>query len=759
MAGRPHIVGYAQPWSLCAGEHVEVMLSCDSPLEAEASLIRLGSGEVDGAASEDAVLDLGAIRIAPQPTRLGSCVIVPVEQQSFEKGSFVAAALCMPTRIGARQALIAQADESSRWWLGLDEHGRASAEIEVRDGTSSPLCACHVEDPLVAGAWYLVAAGFDPEGDLSVRVRPLPRSASWQVEFTNAVLGGDASVQSPSALSGLVRGRLVIGAAPRGDDTWGDVFDGKIERPTLLSGPLDEEAMSLLESDEVARERVLARWQLGVPPHADEFHPTRNAGSGLERTLEMESTIVRCFGTAACEGQSRNSPLRAVTGHTWDGNEIDFRLVPDQYAAMHFHSDDLDDSGWEPTVAFDLPLTLRSGVYGLRVEAIGRPIERVPFFVRATERASDLLFLVPTASYLAYANDHPVSDGAFSEATAASTPVLYEDDLLLHEHREWGLSMYDSHLDGSGVAVSSYRRPLINMRATHRYHVGPWQLAADLSLLSWLGEADFPFDVATDGDLDQEGRSLLSDYRVLLTGTHPEYFSSGMLDAVEDWVRTGGRLVYIGANGFYWRVAFDRDRPWVMELRRGHAGSRAWESSPGEDRLMFTGEAGGLWRHFGRPPQKLTGVGYAAQGFDASGWYRRLPASNDRRAAWIFEGVADETFGTRGRIGGGAVGQELDRCDSSLGSPSDALVLATSEGLTEGYQRCVEEVPFTLPGLSALVDPDVRSDLVYHVKPGGGAVFATGSIAWAGALGVDEGVDRITRNVLTRFLDETPLEW
>ena len=49
--------------------------------------------------------------------------------------------------------------------------------------------------------------------------------------------------------------------------------------------------------------------------------------------------------------------------------------------------------------------------------------------------------------------------------------------------------------------------------------------------------------------------------------------------AVESYLAAGGRLAYLGANGFYWRVAFDPDRPWVMELRRGQAGSRAWESA------------------------------------------------------------------------------------------------------------------------------------------------------------------------------------
>ncbi len=58
-------------------------------------------------------------------------------------------------------------------------------------------------------------------------------------------------------------------------------------------------------------------------------------------------------------------------------------------------------------------------------------------------------------------------------------------------------------------------------------------------------------------------------------------------------------------------------------------------------------------------------------------------------------------------------------------------------------------------------DPDVRADLVLFARPGGGAVFATGSIAWAGALahqGYDNAVARITENVLRRFLDPAPLE-
>ena len=49
--------------------------------------------------------------------------------------------------------------------------------------------------------------------------------------------------------------------------------------------------------------------------------------------------------------------------------------------------------------------------------------------------------------------------------------------------------------------------------------------------------------------------------------------------------------------------------------------------------------------------------------------------------------------------------------------------------------------------------------MVFYETPGGGAVFSTSSIAWAGALShneYDNNVSTITRNVVERFLDPEP---
>ena len=90
-----------------------------------------------------------------------------------------------------------------------------------------------------------------------------------------------------------------------------------------------------------------------------------------------------------------------------------------------------------------------------------------------------------------------------------------------------------------------------------------------------------------------------------------------MLDATEDFVAGGGRLIYMGGNGYYWNVDFCQDEPWCMEARKLDSGMRAWNAKPGEHYMQTTGQKGGLWKNLGRPPQKALGVGFISQGFES----------------------------------------------------------------------------------------------------------------------------------------------
>ena len=68
-------------------------------------------------------------------------------------------------------------------------------------------------------------------------------------------------------------------------------------------------------------------------------------------------------------------------------------------------------------------------------------------------------------------------------------------------------------------------------------------------------------------------------------------------------------------------------------------------------------------------------------------------------------------------------------------------------------------MPCLHPAMSGDENPEVRADMVFFEGPRGGAVFSTGSIAWAPSLcprNADNNVSRITENVLRRFLDAEP---
>ena len=288
----------------------------------------------------------------------------------------------------------------------------------------------------------------------------------------------------------------------------------------------------------------------------------------------------------------------------------------------------------------------------------------------------------------------------------------------------------------------------------------PYEFGCDLYLVDWLDEKGYEYDVADDEDIHREGLDLLSNYRVVITGTHPEYWSDPGLNALESYMHEGGRIMYMGGNGFYWVTSYDPERPHIIEVRR-RRGSQMWEAKPGEYYHSTTGERGSLWKFRDRSPHKLLGVGYTAEGFDYGRPYHRAPGSFDPRAAFIFEGIGDdEIIGDFGLMLNGAAGYEFDRADISFGTPQHALVLAIASNFSENYTHCIEEVIIMDSMQTGTTNPLVRAEMVYFETPNGGAVFSTASISYCGSLShnnYDNNVSKITDNVLKRFISEEPI--
>ena len=717
----PRVIGYADPLSVAPGEPIRFMVgTLDGPRRYRAEVVRLVCGDTGPGGPGLKTVRLptsieGEHDGTPQPIDAGSYAIVEHPGAFGALGRFTLQAFIQPTLVPVRPSPRRQVvmgtwaeDRGSGFALMLDETGALAFLIgaaPVSTGT-----------PLTARRWYHVAASVDlAVGTVTLRQTPLADHAP--------------SLEQPVAITTAIRaapgpaGDFFIGAARKAVEdgrlrtTWH--FNGKIDRPSLLAG---EHPIGLWDfAADVATDRVTDR----SPNHL--------------------------------HGRTVNAPKRAVTGHNWDGSEMDWRRAPHQYGAIHFHDDDLYDAGWRPTLTMTVPTDARSGVYALRLEADGGPEFWVVFYMRPPRGGprARAAFLASTATYLCYSNYRMRMRPGPAELFIGALPIVDTTDLLLMHHPELGASTYDTHSDGSGVCHVSRLRPIVNVRPTGRL----WNLFLDLCLLDWLEAHEQRYDVITDDDLHTEGLPLLDGYSVVLTGCHPEYVSREMMEALAAYLGRGGRLMYMGGNGFYWRVSYPRAHPGMIEMRRAEDGTRAWVESVGEYYHGSTGEYGGLWRRQGRAPNTLVGVGFVAQGFDRSSYYRRTAASRNPRARFIFDGVQDEVLGDFGVAWGGAAGLELDAFNPALGSPPWALVVASSEDHSNAFQLVNEEINVSFAGADGRFSPAVRADMVFYEHPGGGAVFSTGSIAYVGSLahkGYDNNISRLTLNVLRRFLDPAP---
>jgi N,N-dimethylformamidase beta subunit-like protein/concanavalin A-like lectin/glucanase superfamily protein len=737
------VLGYADRFSVQPGQTIGFMVSCERD-RFQAELFRLVHGDQhsSGLGERRVRVPSGADGThlgKRQRMAAGSYVRIPEFRTLDLDQGFTFQCWIWPTRPSKAGGQTIAATWSEReqqgFALGLDDQGRLRLEL----GSGADRISITQSAGVLPGRrWAFVAASLDASSGMASLY------CASEERYTSRQLIADNQTLDPTRRLG----NREFWLAARGFDEPGrpaNVFNGKIDRPKLFERALQPpEVAALRDHTSQLPEGVAGFWDFSA---------------------NIRSTSVRDVSSRALHGHTVNMPTRAVTDHTWSGEHSRWTDAPEEYSAIHFHDDDLEDLGWEPSIELTVPDGLRSGVYALQVQAEGGTDE-IPFFVRPQHgtATAPVAFLVPTLTYLAYANERMYWGQGYHEKRARVTPLLTEPpdiDRYMAEHRELGLSTYDVHSDGSGVCYSSRLRPILNMRPTYRawrLHDAPRHFAADLYLTGWLEQFQHAYDVITDEDVHRDGLELLSRYRVVLTGSHPEYVTYAMQTAVRAYLDNGGRLMYLGGNGFYWVTSIDPEHPHIIELRRGTTGTRAWESTPGEEYHSTTGELGGLWRRRGLAPQRTLGVGFAAQGWGGASGYVRLSDSFDPRAAFIFDGIGDdEIIGDFGLVLGGAAGDEIDRLDRRLGSPTHALLLATSAGRhSDYYQVTSEDVPITVPGQGGTESPLVRADMVFFETGGGGAVFSVGSINWLGSLGFNgyvNNVARITDNVLRHFLE------
>lgn len=706
------LTGYLERPSFEPGARLALHLSSAQPVQAH--LVRLRHGDTNPAGPGLVTDDLGNAMEIPAPglqaISSGSYAVLEMPEETRELPTqFTLSLWVQPTRFDAPGSTIFQlsgADGEPALILGFDAAG--ILQLRSGGGTDVPPPVQWLR-PLVLRSWCFVALAVDTvSGECVVHVvRPALASAG--------VMSEAGVVSVPPALLPRSLGSIALAADVHGTQA-SFLFDGKLEAPTMHHGCLNRAGIEAIVSDSDVDTSPIAQWDFSQQQHSATVHLSDGRPSGI---------LI-------------NTPARAVTGHNWNDQTHLWPDAPEFYAAVYFHSDDLDDAAWPVSAEFTLPSSLASGVYAVYLQSDTHN-DWLSFIVAERHPNPDAVtVLMPTFTYLAYANEVPFEphQPVFSDARDAYAAAQ-------------GLrALYNYHSDGSGVMYASWRRPLLNMRPDYRYWLTgyPHGIGADLYILAWLEHEGIDYTVITDHDLHERPHLLNDERRVLLTGSHPEYWSRTMMESLASWQGAGGRFIYFGGNGMDAMVSPLSDRPHVLELRRRGSGTGLWEAAPGEVGLSATGERGGQWRYHAMSLATQAGLVYTSMGFgDASG-YRRLPDADDPRVSFIFEGVTETVIGDYGLWMGGAAGYECDRADKLYGTPQHALVLARSLPFSANY------APQDNSG-------ENKGELVFYETDAGGAVFSVGSITWAGSLShnnYNNYVARISTNVLRRFLNLAP---
>jgi N,N-dimethylformamidase len=559
------------------------------------------------------------------------------------------------------------------------------------------------------------------------------------------------------AVSLLQAGQVLIDSVPIPSFVWLSVTLAREARGLSLS----IRGHDLLAPFEIRRHLADAVWQ--APAAELRFG---SSGRDDEKTLNAKFTgvtlatqdgpVTWTFPTLLPDGpilsqnglalDAVNLPAFCMTSPRWDGSSYEPRLVPSHYDAVHCHDDDMAPLAWPASHRLRVPADAAPGIYAFDADFDGGS-EEIVFFVTASVKRAPLLFLVPTATYLAYADEYLPKHLYEWKCEDRAHVFAVANNLR---------SLYDYHGDLSGVSISSWRKPKATLRCDYLYPLcgAPHNLPVDLHLLRFCHAQGVAFDLITDHDLDRQGGAALEGYRAVVTGSHPEYMSVRMEAALRQFAADGGSLAYLGGNGFAGTVAFRDD---LLELRRGPTeAGRTWDGKLAEQILALTNEPGGYLRSRGRGEFSLIGGAISLMGFDGARPFTRMPESFGEKCAWLFDGVANDTFGDYGRVLGGAAGYEVDATDVTLGTAPETIVVATASGFPGSF---FHDPTRWYEGGEAQMQTRRGAEMTLRFLQSGGLIFSASSVAWCGALpepGQMNDVGRITLNLLQSLSQPKP---
>ncbi len=241
----------------------------------------------------------------------------------------------------------------------------------------------------------------------------------------------------------------------------------------------------------------------------------------------------------------------------------------------------------------------------------------------------------------------------------------------------------DADGDGWGDTWYAGGNPPVRLDRPYRQRgTPPWFRRSDVPFLKFVRQTGRTPDFLAEDDLEAfpSGDELRRLYDLVVFPGHTEYVTQQAYDVVQRFRDLGGRLIFLSANNFFWKV----------------------EKSGQSMRRVK------LWRELGRPESALMGVQYRANDNGSKqGVYTVLDTP---AAPWLFEGTGLQNGSTLGEMVGG-YGIEIDMVTPF--SPPETRVLAR---------------------VHDLFGPGLHGEMTYYETPAGARVFSAGTLDFGGSI-------------------------
>lgn len=419
------------------------------------------------------------------------------------------------------------------------------------------------------------------------------------------------------------------------------------------------------------------------------------------------------------------------------------------------HASPAEDWNW-PSYEFSLPAGWKSGIYvAVFVEGQVDGAQTRALWYDATKIAGfDREFFIVRPAY-------PGRYSSILYKKSTFTRHAYNRaDSTGHERAS---SLYDNPVY---VAADGEDQPYGHKVSMHRpggiNDLAYW----DAPFIGWLERNGYDVEFCIDLDL-HENPDLLCAYTLLLSVGHDEYWTRVMRAAVEEFVQRAGNVAFFSANTCWWRVHLTEHNT-ALVSDTDHQVGGTYPHLPATD-LWWALEPDGV----GEPENSLTGVSFRNGGMWPGPWPGDRPRTGftvQHADHWVYEGT-----GLRDGSGGGTpdvlgegvplIGYECDGAaftygDDGIayvsgidGSPASFIILgiAILEPVNENFYT-LRMGHWNCPQREAEIrSPRAATMGVYTAN---GMVFTAATTDWPVIVGQgsDKNVDRITRNVLNRFM-------